>query len=135
MGIDYGLKRIGLAMTDVLQIISSPFDTIESLSLKNNALKILEIAKNNSVSMLVFGLPVNMNGTKGEMAEMIYSVVEEIKNFSDIKIALVDERLTTAQAERVLVCEGNVPRQKRKWLKDKVSATLILQMYLDTYRT
>lgn len=131
MGIDYGLKRIGIAMTDILQVVSSPFDIIESVSLKKDAAEIVNIAKNNDVSCIVIGLPINMNGTEGEIAMSVRKVVEEIKLISDIGVATVDERLTTSQAERMLICEANVSRQKRKGLKDKIAASLILQTYLD----
>jgi putative Holliday junction resolvase len=134
MGVDYGLKRIGLAMTDLMKITASPFETIESVSLKKNAIKILEIAKSNKVSIIVFGLPVNMNGIEGEMAETVRKVMDEIKTLSsDVEVATVDERLTTTQAERMLIEEGDVSRQKRKGLKDKIAAALILQIYLDTH--
>jgi putative Holliday junction resolvase len=134
MGVDYGLKRIGLSITDLLRITASPFDTIESISIKKNAVKILEIAKANNVSVIVFGLPVNMNGTEGEMSETVRKVVDEIKTLSsDVEVTTIDERLTTAQAERILIEEGDVSRQKRKGLKDKIAAALILQTYLDIH--
>jgi putative Holliday junction resolvase len=131
MGIDYGLKRIGIAMTDFLQITASPFGTVKNMSLKKNALKILEIAKNNDVSVIVLGLPLNMNGTEGEMTETVHKFIEEIKFLSDIEVTTVDERLTTVQAERMLIEEADISREKRKNLKDKVAAALILQTYLD----
>ncbi len=106
MGIDYGLKRIGIAMTDFLRITASPFDTIKSVSLKKNVLKILEIAKNNDVSVIVLGLPLNMNGTEGAMAETVREFIEEVKFLSDIEVITVDERLTTVQTERMLIEEG-----------------------------
>lgn len=132
MALDYGLKRIGIAMTDIMQIMASPFDTIESVSLKKNAGKIIEIAKNNDVSTIVVGLPINMDGTEGEMAETVRKFIEEIKLISDIEIVTIDERLTTAQAERMLIDEGDISREKRKGLKDKLAASFILQTYLDT---
>ncbi|OEG70209.1 hypothetical protein ATZ36_05625 [Candidatus Endomicrobiellum trichonymphae] len=131
MGIDYGLKRIGIAMTDFLWITANPFDTVKNVSLKKNALKILEIAKNNGVSVIVLGLPLNMNGTEGGMAETVRKFIEEIKFLSDIEVTTVDERLTTVQAERMLIEEADISREKRKNLKDKVAAALILQTYLD----
>jgi putative Holliday junction resolvase len=132
MGIDYGLKRIGIAMTDLLQITANPFNTIESLSLKKNALKIVELAKDNDVSTIVLGLPVNMNGSKGEMTEIVCNFIDEIKSLSDVEITTIDERLTTAQAERILIEEADISREKRKGLKDKIAAALILQTFLDT---
>jgi putative Holliday junction resolvase len=131
MGIDYGLKRIGIAMTDFLRITASPFDTIKSVSLKKNVLKILEIAKNNDVSVIVLGLPLNMNGTEGAMAETVREFIEEVKFLSDIEVITVDERLTTVQTERMLIEEADISRKMRKGLKDKIAAALILQMYLD----
>lgn len=130
MGIDYGLKRIGVAMTDIMRTMAIPFDSVISLSLKKNASRILEIAKNNDVSIIVFGLPINMNGSEGKMVSTVYDLIEIIKSISaNIKVITVDERLTTVQAEKILV--NYVPRKKRKNLKDKIAATLILQTYLD----
>jgi putative Holliday junction resolvase len=132
MGIDYGIKRIGIAMTDIMRIVASPFDTVDSSeSVKKNALKIVEIAQNNDVSEIVVGIPVNMNGTEGEMAETVRKFIEEIKKISSMQIFEMDERLTTAQAERMLIEEGNVSRGKRKGLKDKLAASFILQTYMD----
>ncbi|MCL2485646.1 MAG: Holliday junction resolvase RuvX [Endomicrobia bacterium] len=132
MGIDYGLKRIGIAMTDIMRIMASPFDTIESsISIRKNAAAIIEIAKNNDVSEIVAGLPVNMDGSEGEMAETVRKFISEINLISEIPVAVVDERLTTAQAERMLIEEADVSRGKRKGLKDKISAAIILQLYLD----
>lgn len=133
MGIDYGIKRIGIAMTDIMQIMASPFETIDSSeSVKKNAAKIVEIAKENDVSSIVVGVPFNMNGTEGEMADTVRKFIEEVKNITDIQIFEIDERLTTAQAERMLIDEGDVSREKRKGLKDKLAASFILQTYLDT---
>jgi putative Holliday junction resolvase len=130
MGIDYGLRHIGIAMTDELQIIASPFGIIESTSINGNVLRILEIAKNNNVSVIVLGFPLNMNGSEGEMAEIVCKVVKEIKSFSTVKVVMVDERLTTVQAERILIDEGDISRKKRKRLKDKIAAAFILQTYM-----
>jgi putative Holliday junction resolvase len=134
MGIDYGLKRIGIAMTDILQIIASPFDVIKSVDFKKNAETILSIAGGNDVSELVVGLPINMDGSEGEMAEIVKKFVEKIKFLSNIKIETIDERLTTAQAERTLIEEADVSRGKQKALKDKIAASFILQTYLNINR-
>ncbi len=133
LGIDYGKKRIGLAMSDIMGIMAQPFDVIESKGLKNNVENILKIAKEKEVSCIVVGKPVNMNATEGEMAELAAEFAEELKKFTDIKIEMIDERLTTAQAERVLIEEANLSREKRKGLKDKLAAAFILQTYLDIH--
>ena len=74
-----------------------------------------------------------MNGSEGEMAQTVQEFVEELKKVIDIKIEMIDERLTTTQAERILVEEANVSREKRKGLRDKLAATFILQTYLDIH--
>jgi putative Holliday junction resolvase len=133
MGIDYGLKYLGIAITDTMHIIASPFGTIEGgLSLKKDALKILEIAESNNVSTIVFGMPINMNGSKGKMAVIVHNLVDMIKSISNIKIVTIDERLTTVQAEKILI-SNNTSRNKRKNLKNKISAALILQTYLNMF--
>lgn len=131
LGIDYGKKRIGLALSDILGMMAQPFDVIESKGLNNNITNILKIAEENEVSCIVVGIPVNMNSSEGEMANIAREFAEEMKKRSDIKVELIDERLTTVQAERVLVEEANISREKRKNLRDKIAATFILQTYLD----
>ena len=133
LALDYGKKRIGLAISDLLQITASPYDVIESVSYKKDAAKILEIAKTNEVSAVVVGMPVNMNGTEGEMTDIVKRFIEEFDALgSGIEIKTVDERLTTMQAERMLTEEADLSRSKRKSVRDKVAAALILQIYLDT---
>jgi putative Holliday junction resolvase len=131
LAVDYGLKRIGLAMTDLLQIAASPFETIESVSLKKNALKIAETAKANEVSEIVVGLPLSMNGDESEMTGIVRNFIDELKKVSGLPVVEIDERLTTAQAERMLVEEADMPRGKRKGAKDKIAAALILQIRLE----
>ena len=133
LGIDYGKKRIGLALSDIMGIMAQPFDVIEFKGLKNNVENILKIAKEKEVSCIVIGKPVNMNATEGEMAQLATEFAEELKKVTDIKVEMIDERLTTTQAERVLVEEANVSREKRKGIRDKLAATFILQTYLDIH--
>ena len=133
LGIDYGKKRIGLALSDIMGIMAQPFDVIEFKGLKNNVENILKIAKEKDVSCIVIGKPVNMNATEGEMAQLAIEFAEELKKVTDIKVEMIDERLTTMQAERVLIEEANLSREKRKGIRDKLAATFILQTYLDTH--
>ena len=133
LGIDYGKKRIGLALSDIMGIMAQPFDVIESKGIKNNVETILKIIKEKEVSCIVIGKPVNMNATEGEMAELATEFADELKKVTDIKVEMIDERLTTTQAERVLIEEANVSREKRKGIRDKLAATFILQTYLDIH--
>jgi putative Holliday junction resolvase len=72
-----------------------------------------------------------MNGSEGEMAATVRKLIEIIKSVSNIKVETIDERLTTVQAERILINEAGISREKRQGLKDKIAAALILQTYLD----
>jgi len=130
MGVDYGLKRIGLAMTDPLEIIASPFDTIESVSLKKDAQKIVEIAENNQVSEIVVGIPVNDYHV--EMADKITKFISNVRELTKIKVETVDESFSTGQAEEILVGKADVSREKRKGVKDRLAAAIILQRYLES---
>ena len=133
LGVDYGKKRIGLALSDIMGILAQPFDVIDSKGLKNNIDHILKIVEEKEISCVVVGKPVNMNASEGEMTKFVMEFVEELKKITDIKVEMIDERLTTAQAERVLIEEANISREKRKGIKDKLAATFILQTYLDLH--
>ncbi|MDR0401684.1 MAG: Holliday junction resolvase RuvX, partial [Endomicrobium sp.] len=89
IGIDYGSKNIGIAISDATLTIASPFCIIKNFSLKRSALEILEISKKNNVSMLILGLPINMNGSLGEMSKVVYKFIDTIKCFSNIAIETV----------------------------------------------
>jgi putative Holliday junction resolvase len=132
LGIDYGKKRIGLALSDIMAIFAQPFDVIESKGIKNDALNILKISKENAVSCIVIGIPMRLDTSEGAMAELTKEFIEELKKLTtEIKIDIIDERLTTVQAERMLTEEANMSREKRKNIRDKIAATFILQTYLD----
>ena len=133
LGVDYGKKRIGLAISDIMQIVAQPFDVIESKGLQNDVINILKIAKEKEATCIVVGIPKNMNNTEGEMAEIAKNFVEELKKQTEIQIEVIDERLTTVQAERMLTEEANISREKRKGVRDKIAATFILQTYLDMH--
>ena len=132
LGIDYGKKRIGLALSDIMGIFAQPFNVIESKGIKNDALAILQISQENSVSCIVIGIPMRLDTSEGEMAGLTKEFIEELKKLTtEIKIDVIDERLTTVQAERMLTEEANMSREKRKNVRDKIAATFILQTYLD----
>ena len=130
MGIDYGDARIGLALSDDLQITAQGYDVLEVKKNRNVLEDIARIAKTEHVSLFVVGLPRNMNGTYGERAVITREFGEKLTSFTSIPIEWIDERLTTVSVNRMLV-EGNVSRQKRKKVVDKLAAVLILQTYLD----
>ena len=130
MGIDYGDVRIGIALTDALCIISSPFEVYKNKGEDDAINHIIELIKEYNVDGIAMGLPVNMDGTEGERALIHRAFGEKLEKQSGVKVTFVDERLTSAEAEEILISSG-VRREKRKELIDKISAQIILQTYID----
>lgn len=129
LAIDYGSKRIGLALTDPLKIASFPFEVI--LNDDKFFIKLAEIIKEKNVSRLVLGYPIKMDGTKGpavEKVDLFYNMLKE--HFGDLPIILQDERLTTAEAEKRLI-EADYKRSQRRAVIDRNAAALILEKYLN----
>ena len=130
MGIDYGDKRIGVALSDLLCIISSPYEVFINKG-EDESLKHLDkIIKENDVDEIAMGLPLNMDGSEGERARLHREFGQRLSDFSGVTVHFVDERLTSAEAEEILISSG-VRREKRKELIDKLSAQIILQTFID----
>ena len=132
LALDLGDARIGVAQSDMMGIIANGLETINRTNLQDDLNHIADLVKNNNVDTVVLGLPINMDGTKGERVDKTYAFSEELKKVlpDSVKIDYIDERLTTVSAERVLL-QADVSRQKRKTVIDKMAATIILQSYLD----
>ena len=130
MGLDYGDVRIGIALSDLSQTIASGIETRKCKGLDADIAYISSLAKQNAVSLFVIGLPLNMDGTEGTRAEKTRAFGEALKSESNLDVVYQDERLTSVEAEEMLISAG-VRREKRKELIDKVAATLILESYLN----
>ena len=130
MGIDYGDVRIGIAMSDALCIISSPFEVYKNRGEEDALNHITSLVKEYGVDGIAMGLPINMDGTEGERAKIHREFGEKLEKLSGVKVTFIDERLTSAEAEEILISSG-VRREKRKELIDKISAQIILQTYID----
>jgi len=131
-GIDYGRRRVGLAVSDEAAFLARPLDPyMRTRSLERDLDQLARMAKEFEAETIVVGLPLNMDATKGEMALEVETFVKQLRTVSGIQVVLSDERLTSAEAERVLI-EGNVKRKDRKQLRDGLAAVLILQGYLDS---
>ena len=130
LGIDYGEKRIGIAVSDPLGLTAQPRALIE-----NNQDTLDELDKiikdYSGVEEIVVGLPKTMKGEMGSQADKVVAFVDSLRSRFSIPITTWDERLTTAAAEKHLIAAG-VSRAKRKKVIDKSAATLILQSYLDS---
>lgn len=130
IGLDVGDKTIGVAICDPLKITAQGVTTIKRIGIKNDFKELGDIINSYGVTKIVVGLPKNMNNTIGPQGEKVLSFVEKLKNHFKLDIILEDERLTTMAAERILI-DGDVRREKRKKVIDKLAATYILQSYLD----
>jgi putative Holliday junction resolvase len=131
LGIDYGRVRLGLAVSDEDEILASPLRHIErSRSLDADVRRLGRLVAEQGVGRIVIGLPLRMDGTEGEMAEEARAFAEQVERGTGIPVALIDERLTSVEAERVLI-EGDLSRRRRKGLRDSLAAVLILQADLD----
>ncbi len=131
MALDYGEVRIGVAMTDLMQLIASPFETYVRKSLDQDLDHICALIKNNSVKTVVVGLPLNMDGTEGERAQRTREFVDVLKTKTTAEFVFQDERLSSVSAEELLL-EGGMKRKDRKQNIDKVAAAIILESYLNS---
>ncbi len=133
MGLDYGSKTIGVAISDPLKITAQGIEILNiNENIKDFKIKRLkELIVEYNVEKIVVGLPKNMDNSIGFRGEATLNFVEILKNkIKNVEIILQDERLSTIGAERVLL-EADVSRKKRKQVIDKLAATIILQTYLD----
>ncbi len=129
MGIDYGRVRIGIALTDLLKTIASPYEVYKSVSRKKDIEYFVKLIKEKEVDKVVLGLPLNMDGSEGERALKTRAFGDELEKASNVPVVYQDERLSSVEAENYLL-DGDLRRDKRKNLIDKVSASIILEDYL-----
>ena len=131
LGIDYGEKRIGIAMCDPLQRLSSALCTINNTALKKSLGEIVNICSNQQVVAVIVGMPVNMDGSRGEKAEWIDQFIVKIQNrLPKTPVLPWDERWSTKSAENILHESGKSP-SKHRHLIDQIAAEIILQSFLD----
>lgn len=134
MGLDYGSKTVGVAISDPLCITAQGIETIdrkEENKLRKTLARIEELAKEYEVDRIVLGFPKNMNNTIGDRAEKTLEFKEMLERRTGLSVIMWDERLTTVEAERTLI-ESKVRRENRKKYVDKIAAVFILQGYLDS---
>ncbi|NLJ90358.1 MAG: Holliday junction resolvase RuvX [Clostridiales bacterium] len=133
MGLDYGTVTIGVAISDELQLTAQGIETIrrkKENQLRKSLARIEELIKEYDVNLIVLGYPKNMNNTVGERAESTVEFAKTLERRTGLQVELWDERLTTVQADRTLIA-GDVRREDREKVIDKLAAVLILQNYLD----
>ena len=134
LGLDYGSKTVGVAVSDPLGLTAQRVETIwrkQENKLRRTLARIEELIAEYGVEKIVVGLPKNMNNTMGERAEKTLEFKEMLEKRTGIPVVMWDERLTTAAAERTLI-EAGVRRENRKEHLDSIAAVFILQGYLDS---
>ncbi len=132
MGLDFGSKTVGVAISDPLQITAQGIEIIrrkEENKLRQTLARIEALAAEYEVEKIVLGFPRNMNNTIGERAELSLEFKEKLERRTGLPVVMWDERLTTVAAERVMM-EAGIRRENRKDYVDKIAACLILQSYL-----
>ncbi|MBQ8983937.1 MAG: Holliday junction resolvase RuvX [Lachnospiraceae bacterium] len=135
LGLDYGTKTVGVAVSDALGITAQPLETItrkEENKLRQTYARIEAIIAEYHVDKIVLGYPKNMNNTLGERAQACEKVKEDLERRTGLLVELWDERLTTVESDRVLQATG-VRRENRKAVIDQMAAVLILQGYMDAH--
>ena len=136
MGLDVGSVTVGVALSDLMGWTAQGLETIRINEDQGDYGfdRLAEIIKQEKVQKIVIGLPKNMNNSIGPRAQASLDYGSKLQSkFPELEIDYQDERLSTAQAERMLVQEGNVRRNKRKKVIDKLAAVIILQNYLDAH--
>jgi putative Holliday junction resolvase len=130
MGLDLGTKTIGLSLSDVERRLASPLDTIKRVKFSADAEALLTRAANFEVHALVFGLPLNMDGSEGPRAQATRAFMRNLRKLTPLPFAFWDERLSTAAVTRELIAQ-DASRAKRAEVVDRMAAAYILQGALD----
>jgi putative holliday junction resolvase len=134
IGIDLGTQTIGLALSDVTRRIATPLETIRRTKFKADSARLMSLIATHGVCGLVLGFPVNMDGSEGPRCQATRAFARNINGMTDVPVLFWDERLTTAEAERMLI-QADASRKRRAEVIDKLAATLILQNALERMRT
>ena len=129
LGMDLGTRTLGLATSDRLGMIASPYKTIRYEDINTLVDEVLEIIKNEKIEVLVLGYPKNMNNTEGPAVERTNNFKNLLESKTNLEINLIDERLSTVEAENYLL-EEDMSRKNRKGVIDAVAASVILDTYL-----
>ena len=134
LGLDIGSRTVGVAISDPLGLTAQPLEVIRYTRWSEVETRLAELISHYGVQQLIVGLPRRTDGTLGPEAGDVQRKAERLAAQLGVPCRLWDERLTTVQAERILL-EGDVKRRRRRQVIDRMAAALILQSYLDAHRT
>ena len=130
LALDHGTKRVGVAVSDELKMIAQPLEFILAEPFDAFAVRLKQVLTEKPCELILVGLPRNMDGTYGLAAEKVREFVARLEETVTVPFRTWDERLTSAQANRVLL-QGNVRRSERKQKVDAMAAAILLQSFLD----
>jgi len=131
LALDHGTKRIGVAISDELKMIAQPLEFISTEPFNAFLARFQQLLRDKEIDLIIVGMPRNMDGSYGPAALKVQEFVAALKGAVTTPIVTWDERLTSVQANRLLI-QGNVRREKRKEKVDKMAAAILLQSYLDS---
>jgi putative Holliday junction resolvase len=131
LAVDFGLRRMGLAVSDLLGITAQGIPTLSVGNKAEGVRSVVEACIQWEASEIVVGLPLNMDGTKGEMAQEARRFADRIEAASGLPVTCWDERLTTVSAQRVLQ-ESGMRQDRKKGAADRIAATLLLENYMQS---
>ena len=131
LALDHGTKRIGVAVSDDLKMIAQPLEFIPTEPFEAFLARLKVLLQEKDVESILVGMPRNMDGSYGPAALKVQEFITALKTTVTLPILTWDERLTSAQANRLLI-QGDVRRQKRKQKVDQTAAAILLQSYLDS---
>jgi putative Holliday junction resolvase len=131
LAIDHGTRRMGIAVSDELKLIAQPLEYIPATPASAMFERLKAIVAEKQVELILVGMPRNMDGSYGPAADKVREFVQVLKQTIPLPVRLWDERLTSVQANRLLI-EADVRREKRKEKVDKMAAALLLQSFLDS---
>ena len=133
LAVDWGLKRVGVALSDETRVIARPLPTLHVTSLQQAVAALIDLVRANDVCTLVIGLPIHMSGTEGESAQQARQMVEALKaKLPAMRFVLWDERLTSKEAGEILKSHKEKVRGNNKGRIDQVAAAVLLQSFLDS---
>lgn len=130
LGLDYGSKTCGVAISDESELIASPVETIRYKEIDELIEKIKKLVLENNVNLIVLGNPLNLDGSISKRSEETFMLKEKLEKELNIEVVLEDERLTTVIINNMLIDNGT-RRENRKKVVDKLASSVILQSYLD----
>ena len=130
LALDHGTKRIGVAVSDELKMIAQPLEYILTEPFAPFLERLKKLLLEKEVDLILIGMPRNMDGSYGPAAQKVETFVAVLRGAVTVPIKTLDERLTSAQANRVLI-QGGVRRDQRKEKVDKMAAAILLQSFLD----